>query len=87
MTKQNNAADYKRADPSKWPKGVRVLGINEQDNLGIDDQGQLYWDGRPVVVSRGIDLTFWQKVAAFAGVISAGILAFVALAEFIIKYL
>jgi len=49
---------------------------------GVDRDGKIYWDGRPIEVSRGVVFTFWQKalavavsasaiVAALAGVVQA----------------
>jgi len=52
-----------KADKQKWPPGVRTIGQDEMDCLGIDRAGDLYWDGRPIEV-RHFSLTFWQRVAA-----------------------
>jgi hypothetical protein len=46
-----------------WPKGVRGISIEEVDLLGVDNNGRLYWDGKPVEVSRR--LTRWQTFGAF----------------------
>jgi hypothetical protein len=32
--------------------------------LGIDENNQLYWDGRPIQVRQRLGLTFWQKIWA-----------------------
>jgi hypothetical protein len=32
-------------DVTKWPKGVRQIGQDEVDGLGIDRDGRLYWNG------------------------------------------
>jgi hypothetical protein len=37
--------------------------MDEIDLLQVDRNGRLYWDGKPVEVSRR--LTFWQSVGAF----------------------
>ena len=37
--------------------------MDEIDLLQVDRNGRLYWDGKPVEVSRR--LTFWQTVGAF----------------------
>ena len=51
------------ANKQAWPPGVRAIGQDELDCLGVDRRGNLYWDGKPVEV-RHFSLTFWQKVGA-----------------------
>lgn len=51
------------ANKQKWPSGVRTIGMDEMDCLGIDRLGGLYWDGHPIEVRR-FSLTFWQRVGA-----------------------
>jgi len=80
----NEGARIRRTDPSRWPPGIRVIGQNKLDNLGIDDAGQLYWEGRPVVTRRRFDLTYWQEFGVVVGVSSGAISTLVALAEFIL---
>ena len=46
--------------------GVRLIGMDEADCLGVDRRGNLYWDGKPVEV-RNFALTFGQKV--WAGIV------------------
>ena len=45
------------------PGKLRSISMDEIDTLQVDRNGRLYWDGRPVEVSRR--LTFWQSVGAF----------------------
>ena len=87
MSTEDRNRSSGRPNTGKWPQGVRQLDYDSLAFLGIDEEKRLYWDGRPVVVSRGIDLTTWQKVGVIVGIVSAAILATVALAEFIISYL
>ena len=51
--------------------------------FGIDDEGKLYWNGKPVVTESKVTLDWWvglsAVLAAFGTLISAG----VAVAEFI----
>jgi hypothetical protein len=51
------------ANKQAWPPGVRTIGQDELDCLGVDRRGNLYWDGKPVEV-RHFSLTLWQKVGA-----------------------
>ena len=32
--------------------------------LGLDNQTQLYWDGKPVVITQRLTLSWWQRVWA-----------------------
>jgi hypothetical protein len=64
-------------DPTKWPKGVRVISMGETGGLGIDADGRLYWNGKPVeIIGRRLDLTWPQfavaVVVAVATVVAAG---------------
>jgi hypothetical protein len=45
------------------PGKLRSISMDEIDLLQVDRNGRLYWDGKPVEVSRR--LTFWQSVGAF----------------------
>jgi hypothetical protein len=51
---------YVGADRSKWPEGVRPIVIGEIERLGIDGVGVLHWDGRPIIVRKGVTLSGWQ---------------------------
>ena len=44
-------------DKSKWPKDVRPMAICKTDSLGIDPDGRLHWNGKPVeIIGRRLDL-------------------------------
>ena len=65
--------------PGHWPKHVRPLSLDD-DQLGIGDDGKLYWDGAPVKTDVG--LTRLQNaaaalvtVAAIASALAAGVSA------------
>jgi hypothetical protein len=59
-----------KANKQNWPAGVREIGMEETDCLGVDRRGNLYWDGKPVEV-RHFWLTRWQKVGVVIIAISA----------------
>jgi hypothetical protein len=65
-------------DKSRWPRDVRVISINELNGLGIDNDGRLHWNGKPVeIIGRRLDLTRTQAfiaivVAAFTIIGSIG---------------
>jgi hypothetical protein len=58
---------HQTIDKSKWPNTVRPISTSEADGLGIDADGRLHWNGKPVeIIGRRIDLTwgqFWIAVA------------------------
>ena len=71
-----------RIDKSKWPKDVRPIGMSEVDGLGIDSDGRLYWNGKPVeIIGRRIDLTWTQTVVAIAVAVFTAIAALGTLAQ------
>ncbi len=63
------------ADPVSWPKGVRVVGIDELGNLGIDRDGILYWNGRAIRIEKRFTLSFWQKISAVVVTFTAGLVS------------
>ena len=60
-----------KATKQAWPRGVRPIGPNELDCLGIDRRGNIYWDGRPIegqhfLLTRG--QKFWAVLVALAAI-------------------
>jgi hypothetical protein len=52
---------HQTIDKSKWPSTVRPISTSEADGLGIDVDGRLHWNGKPVeIIGRRIDLTWGQ---------------------------
>lgn len=52
-------------DKSQWPKHVRSISIGETDGLGVDANGRLYWNGKPVeIIGQRLDLTWPQLIVA-----------------------
>ena len=51
--------------PEHWPPGVQQMNIGQIGMLGVDNENQLYWDGRPVEIRRRVSLSFWQAVGTF----------------------
>lgn len=65
------------ANASAWPNGVRPIGIDEMDALGVDAQGMLYWHGKAVAIRR-IELGSWElwlAVLATMGALLSGLAA------------
>ncbi len=54
-----------------WPAHVSSIGMDRLDYLGIDRDGNLYWDGKRVEVRRPLSLTFWQRAGAVVISVSA----------------
>jgi hypothetical protein len=58
---------FQKVDKTKWPRTVRPISIDEADGLGIDRDGRLYWNGKPVeIVGSRLDLTGPQFAVAIA---------------------
>ena len=53
------------AQPEDWPDGVRNITIGQISMLGVDNENQLYWDGKPVQIRRRVTLSFWQALGTF----------------------
>ena len=63
-------------DKSKWPTNVRPIAMAETSGLGIDPDGRLHWNGKPVeMIGRRLDLTKWQNVVAITVAVFTGIAA------------
>lgn len=63
------------ADASKWPPGVRSIGIKEADAFGVDKEGTLYWHGKPVEIKRPLVLSAWQSAVGVAAAASGVLMA------------
>ena len=63
----------KKPAPEDWPKGVRTIGLDEMNALGVDADGTLYWHGKSVAIRR-LELRnaelFLATVAAFGTLLS-----------------
>ncbi|MCJ2054766.1 hypothetical protein [Methylobacterium sp. J-070] len=55
--------------PPDWPAHVQPISLEGLALLGLDQQGSLYWDGKPVEVRQSLALTRGQK--AIAGLVVA----------------
>lgn len=54
-----------KIDKSRWPRHVRPISMGEADGLGIDNEGRLHWNGKPVeIIGRRVDLTRGQSLIA-----------------------
>ncbi|WCE09462.1 hypothetical protein [Pseudomonas sp. JBR1] len=52
------------ADKSHWPAGVSAITIGQMDMIGVDREGSLYWDGKPIEVKKRLSLTVGERVFA-----------------------
>lgn len=50
--------------PSHWPDNVRIISVDGFDNMGLDPDNRLYWDGVPIVTKRTISLEGWSLTLA-----------------------
>jgi hypothetical protein len=60
-----NRVPLQSFDKSKWPQSVRPISLSETGGLGIDADGRLHWDGKPIeIIGRRLDLTNFQLFLA-----------------------
>jgi hypothetical protein len=52
------------ADNSHWPKGVEGITYSDIGKLGVDRDGRLHWDGKPVEVQRRLRFSRMQTIGA-----------------------
>lgn len=85
------AVDVKRGHPaqstapskSHWPDEVKPISLEGMDYMGVGEDGTLYWDGKPIVVRRTVDLNWWQTLLAFITAMSAAIVVTVSIFEYL----
>lgn len=59
---------------------IHPITSNDIEKLGLDENNQLYWDGKPIVIKQRIILGWWVYLAII-------IVTFSALGSFIIELL
>lgn len=62
---------------------VRPISIDELDRLGIDEENNLYWDGKPIVIRRRISLPWFVNLAAVGAATATIIMAVVQVLDFL----
>jgi hypothetical protein len=67
-----------KARPEDWPKGVRTIGLDEMNALGVDANGTLYWHGKSVAIRR-IELRNKELILAAFATVATVVQALVAL--------
>lgn len=67
---------YSSERPPEWPKDVRAISFNGIGFLGVNEKtGELYWDGRKVVVRQPVTLGGFERfLAACAAASAVGLL-------------
>lgn len=73
-------------DPENWPDGVRVIGFDELDNLGVDRSGVLYWNGRIITIQKQFKFSFWQKVSASIVTLTAALVSISTIVQGVASY-
>ncbi len=65
-------AMFSSEHPPEWPKGVRAISNKGIGFLGVHEKtGELYWDGRKVVVRKPVTLGGFERFLASCAAISA----------------
>jgi hypothetical protein len=58
-----------------WPNGVTPIQVLDLKRLGINEQNELFWDGRHVEIRRSLTLSRFQKfitiIVTFCAVLGA----------------
>lgn len=77
MTDQRtHHAQSTESTPTDWPKGVRPISMDGLAHVGVGAEGDLFWDGKPIVVRKGFTLNRLQNAGAIvvglAAVVAAG---------------
>jgi hypothetical protein len=58
-----------------WPNGVTPIQVPDLKRLGINEQNELFWDGRHVEIRRSLTLSRFQKfitiIVTFCAVLGA----------------
>ncbi len=60
---------------ARWPRGVHKISQIGLDNLGVDNEGRLYWNGQMVKEANPLELTYPQEVSAIIAIVSGVVLA------------
>lgn len=53
-----------------------------EGEFGIDDDGKLYWNGKPVVTESKVTLEWWVSLSAILAAIGTTVSAIVAVADY-----
>ena len=64
-----------RSGNSSWPRGVHKISQIGLDNLGVDNEGRLYWNGQMIKEANPLELTYPQEVSAIIAIVSGVVLA------------
>ena len=82
MTKFDQRYPSARTGSGKasWPRGVHKISQIGLDNIGVDEEGRLYWNGQMVKEANPLELTYPQEVSAIIAVASGVVLALSTLA-------
>ena len=48
---------------------LHSITFEEIGRLAVNEQGQLFWDGQPVITKKEVSLAWWVNAAAIVGAI------------------
>ena len=66
---------------------MRPIGTGEADGLGIDRDGRLYWNGKPVeIIGQRLDLTWTQGIVAIVVAILTLVIAAATVVQAAVAY-
>ena len=61
---------------------VHAITYEDIGKLGVDENNNLYWDGRPVLTRRNIRLPWFVNVAAIVASLSTVVMAAIQFLEY-----
>lgn len=62
MTGKHHAALRDAELPHGWPEGVYPISTDGLSHLGVARNGELHWDGKPIVTRKSFTPTLGQQV-------------------------
>ena len=63
-------------------KEIHTIFTHDENELGIDDDGKLYWNKQVVVTEGKVTLQWWVSVAVILASLSTAVLAVFAALQF-----
>lgn len=69
----------------KWEKHIHPISSDGTGLLGVDDDNNLYWDGKQIEIKKRVILSVWQNIGTVIVVIATAIMAFTAIYDSFFK--
>ena len=60
-----NKFNLKANLPNDWPKDLNVISMEGLTLFGIDNQNNLFWDGKELEIKKAVSLRGFERTLAF----------------------